>query len=92
MKSVLEAISHCHEHNIVHRDIKAENVLVRARGRGAPEGAELLLADFGLCAVLEGPGGRMTTRVGTPYCLAPELLRKGAYGPGVDVWGAGVLL
>ncbi len=85
---VARALGHAHAHGVVHRDVKPENVLVDREGRAR-------LTDFGLG---RADGLERLTRtgavVGTPYYMAPELLRgKGAApGPTADVWALGVLL
>ena len=81
MARLFEAINHCHENNIVHRDIKPENVRVSENG-------ELKLLDFGLAKHSKGV---LDTLVGTPYYVAPEVLR-GEYGMSCDIWSLGVLL
>ena len=77
----MKSIDHCHAQGIAHRDIKPENFLVGSEG--------LKLSDFGLSVQ---PGDdRLSTKVGTVYYVAPEVL-KGNYGVECDVWSAGVIL
>ena len=75
----LEAL---HEAGLAYRDLKPENLLLRANGY-------LRIADFGLTAPLKECG---TTEVGTALYQAPELIRKQVHGFGVDWWALGVLL
>ncbi|XP_041498475.1 sperm motility kinase 2B-like [Microtus oregoni] len=82
---VVQAVKYCHDNCIVHRDIKANNILIDASGNAK-------LCDFGL-AVRVVPGKKLKTFCGTlPYC-APELLKVKPYdGYASDVWNLGVLL
>ncbi|CAN4099115.1 unnamed protein product [Withania somnifera] len=85
-KTILEVIRVCHKHGVIHRDLKPENFLYA----NASENAELKAIDFGLSIFFE-PGQRFGEIVGSPYYMAPEVLRRN-YGPEVDVWSAGVIL
>lgn len=84
MKQLLEALAHCHSHGVVHRDVKPDNVLFDSRNN-------LKLIDFG-SAEWCGKDGFMFGVVGTPYYVAPEVLRGSEYDRKVDVWSAGVIL
>lgn len=81
---VMSALAHIHGRGIVHRDVKAENVLLGQRGRS-------VLADFGLAA-LAADQEAMAKPCGTLGYAAPEVLRNHGYGPKVDVFSAGVVL
>ncbi|XP_022933282.1 phosphoenolpyruvate carboxylase kinase 1-like [Cucurbita moschata] len=84
MKQLLEALYHCHFHGVVHRDVKPDNVLFDSRNN-------LKLIDFGSAEWCE-KDGFMYGVVGTPFYVAPEVLRGSEYGRKVDVWSAGVIL
>ncbi|KAJ8765205.1 hypothetical protein K2173_011465 [Erythroxylum novogranatense] len=81
---LMKALSHCHKHGVVHRDVKPDNILFDSKN-------SVKLADFGSAeVVLEGD--TITGVVGTPYYVAPEILAGREYGEKVDVWSAGVVL
>ncbi|CAN6287204.1 unnamed protein product [Urochloa humidicola] len=85
-RTVAEVVRACHAHGVMHRDLKPENFLYA----GKSEDAQLKAIDFGL-SVFFRPGERFTEIVGSPYYMAPEVLRRN-YGPEVDIWSAGVIL
>ncbi|KAL0316827.1 UNVERIFIED_CONTAM: Calcium-dependent protein kinase [Sesamum radiatum] len=76
----------CHKHGVMHRDLKPENFLFSNKKETAP----LKAIDFGL-SIFFKPGERFDEIVGSPYYMAPEVLKRN-YGPEVDVWSAGVIL
>ncbi|ODQ45758.1 hypothetical protein PICMEDRAFT_24760, partial [Pichia membranifaciens NRRL Y-2026] len=90
MKNVLEGLKYLHSLNIIHRDIKAANILIA-------KGNVIKLADFGVSGQLNGNTGRKTF-VGTPYWMAPEIvtdcksLKKDQYDEKVDIWSLGITL
>ncbi|XP_057982137.1 calcium-dependent protein kinase 8-like [Malania oleifera] len=85
-RTIVEVVQMCHKHGVMHRDLKPENFLFANMKETAP----LKAIDFGL-SVFFKPGERFTEIVGSPYYMAPEVLRRD-YGPEVDVWSAGVIL
>lgn len=84
--SILDAIAYCHEKNIVHRDLKPENFLFVSKDENAP----IKIIDFGLSRHETVGDGVMRTKVGTPYYVAPEVLRK-QYTKSCDMWSIGVI-
>ena len=78
-------IQFLHEHGILHRDLKLENVLVDSDGH-------CKIADFGLCKLGLFRHCKARTNCGTPFCMAPELVNNLPYGQGVDWWAVGVML
>ncbi|KAH9606868.1 hypothetical protein KSS87_019702 [Heliosperma pusillum] len=86
VRTILQVVKVCHEHGVIHRDLKPENFLYVNKS----ESAALKAIDFGLSIFFE-PGQRFSEIVGSPYYMAPEVLRRN-YGPEVDVWSAGVIL
>lgn len=84
---ILTAVSYMHNHHIAHRDIKPENILFETSDEGSP----IKLIDFGLSRKhFEGLEPNMSTIVGTPYYIAPEVLRK-KYDKSCDLWSIGVI-
>lgn len=82
MHMLLSGLFECHRRNIVHRDVKPNNLLITADGT-------LKLADFGLSRRF---GNKMTAQAITRWYRAPEvLLGAGAYGPAVDMWAVGAV-
>ncbi|XP_040846640.1 serine/threonine-protein kinase N1 isoform X4 [Ochotona curzoniae] len=82
---VVLGLQFLHEHKIVYRDLKLDNLLLDTEGY-------VKIADFGLCKEGMGYGDRTTTFCGTPEFLAPEVLTDTSYTRAVDWWGLGVLL
>ncbi|KAK4372595.1 hypothetical protein RND71_007979 [Anisodus tanguticus] len=85
-RTIVEVIQMCHKHGVMHRDLKPENFLFSDK----KETAALKAIDFGL-SIFFKPGERFNEIVGSPYYMAPEVLKR-HYGPEVDVWSAGVIL
>ncbi|KGN53027.1 calcium-dependent protein kinase 24 [Cucumis sativus] len=85
-KTIIEICKLCHENGVIHRDLKPENFLFADES----ENSQLKAIDFGLSIFFE-PDQRFGEIVGSPYYMAPEVLRR-SYGPEIDVWSAGVIL
>jgi len=90
MAQVAEALAEAHRHDVVHRDLKPDNILM---DRVDHDRVEARLTDFGIARVLNTPG--MTTPgalVGTPSYLAPETVYGAKPTPAVDVYALGIML
>ena len=84
-RSIAETVGYLHERDIVHRDIKAENILLNRY-------QELKLIDFGF-SLLTVPPATIDTFCGTPTYMAPEIVSKKDHVPiYTDIWSMGVLL
>ncbi len=84
-KSMLMGLAFLHRQYRLHRDIKSDNVLVNFDG-------EVKLADFGFAINLTSEESKRTSVVGTPYWMAPELIRGQKYDSKVDIWSLGITL
>uniref|UniRef100_A0A671LQU3 Serine/threonine-protein kinase N2-like n=1 Tax=Sinocyclocheilus anshuiensis TaxID=1608454 RepID=A0A671LQU3_9TELE len=82
---VVLGLQFLHEHEIVYRDLKLDNLLLDTEGF-------VKIADFGLCKEGMGYQDRTSTFCGTPEFLAPEVLTETSYTRAVDWWGLGVLI
>mmetsp|Transcript_11301 Transcript_11301/g.25033 ORF Transcript_11301/g.25033 Transcript_11301/m.25033 type:complete len:591 (+) Transcript_11301:33-1805(+) len=88
IRQVLRAVNYLGTLNIVHRDLKLENVmLVRAVDCTS---TPLKLIDFGLATTV--PPGGLRAQKGTKWYLAPEVLARQPYGLAVDMWACGVMV
>eukprot|EP01017_Pseudomicrothorax_dubius_P023101 TRINITY_DN2479_c0_g6_i1.p1 TRINITY_DN2479_c0_g6~~TRINITY_DN2479_c0_g6_i1.p1 ORF type:complete len:402 (+),score=120.69 TRINITY_DN2479_c0_g6_i1:84-1289(+) len=85
LKQIISAVLYCHKHKIVHRDLKPENVLYET----GKDDSLIKVIDFGTSKVFD-PNQKMTQKFGTPYYIAPEVLR-GKYDEKCDVWSIGVI-
>ncbi|CAL1402643.1 unnamed protein product [Linum trigynum] len=84
LAQLMTVVSHCHKKVVIHRDIKADNVLFDLWN-------SVKLAYFGSAEMVVG-GEAATGIVGTPYYVTPEVLSGWEYREKVDVWSAGVVL
>ncbi|KAG5357673.1 Serine/threonine-protein kinase KIC1 [Yarrowia sp. C11] len=85
-RELLIAIQYMHKAGIIHRDIKAANILITQQGR-------VQLCDFGVAAQLVSSKTKRSTIVGTPYWMAPEVITEGAsYNVKADIWSLGITL
>ena len=83
MLGMLQALSHCHERWVLHRDIKPNNFLLSRDGK-------IKLTDFGLSRVYGSPDRKYSSQVFARWYRPPELLfGSTCYGPSVDVWALG---
>jgi calcium/calmodulin-dependent protein kinase I len=92
IKQVLDALVYLHAKNVVHRDLKLENLLLKKKVVGDSP-MQVKIADFGLSKLYSG---KMHTACGTPFYVAPDILMASddddaGYGPPVDMWAVGIL-
>eukprot|EP01114_Cavostelium_apophysatum_P014911 TRINITY_DN3974_c0_g1_i1.p1 TRINITY_DN3974_c0_g1~~TRINITY_DN3974_c0_g1_i1.p1 ORF type:complete len:742 (+),score=193.88 TRINITY_DN3974_c0_g1_i1:216-2441(+) len=83
--AVLKGLSYIHSLHRIHRDIKSDNILLGTEGT-------VKLADFGYAAQLTQQKSKRNTIVGTPYWMAPELIRGQNYDQKVDLWSLGIMV
>lgn len=89
-RHILRALAYLHENNIAHRDVKGANILVDLEGVAK-------LADFGCSKSISVKSGVMgaenfQTMLGTPYWMAPEVMRQEGHGRMADIWSFGCTL
>jgi serine/threonine protein kinase len=85
LKQILNGLSYLHRENVIHRDLKAANILK------ASDGA-IKIADFGLAKIVEAVKSvqEASKMCGTPYWMAPEIIYGKGFSDRVDIWGVGV--
>lgn len=88
MQQIVSAVHYLHDQGVCHRDVKPENMMFASHG--TIETNVLKIIDFGL-ACRCNPDKFMTTRVGTPYYMAPQVIR-GVYKKQSDIWSCGVIM
>ena len=81
---IIHGIGYLHSKNIIHRDLKAENLMLDENGY-------IKIIDFGLAKMLS-PNELASTGCGTPEYFAPELMSDQGYSRDVDWWAVGILI
>ncbi|XP_011703378.1 PREDICTED: neither inactivation nor afterpotential protein C isoform X2 [Wasmannia auropunctata] len=89
LREVIKALIHLHEHNVIHRDIRGNNIVLTKEG-------EVKLVDFGLSRTTKNELEKRRTYIGSPSWMAPEMVGSkdsgadGGYDSRVDVWAIGI--
>jgi calcium-dependent protein kinase len=86
MRQVLSVILYLHQRDIVHRDLKLENLLFTSDGY---QNLNLKLIDFGFACKFRDQS--MTNILGSPFYMAPEIILREEYDEKVDIWSLGCL-
>jgi len=81
IRQVLLALQYLHDAGIIHRDLKAANILLNGKG-------DVKLADFGVAAVIDESDKHFTV-VGSPYWMAPEIIQATGHSTQSDIWSLG---
>jgi NIMA (never in mitosis gene a)-related kinase len=79
------AVEYCHRQNVVHRDLKPQNIFMAASDR-------IKLGDFGMSEMLEDSNATTPMHVGTPLYFSPEMVTEQPCGTKADMWSLGVIL
>lgn len=88
MRQIFAGVAYLHASGICHRDLKPENVLCDS----SVSPRVVKIADFGLSNVFGPQDSMMSTLIGTPEFIAPEIAMRQSYGPAVDVWATGMIM
>ena len=92
-KQLLSGLAYLHSHNIVHRDLKLENILIQEIEKSKTTGEDLFnikIIDFGTARIFDNKK-KPQSIVGSSYYIAPEVLNQ-KYGKECDLWSVGVIL
>ena len=92
-KQLLSGLAYLHSHNIVHRDLKLENILIQEIEKSKTTGEDLFnikIIDFGTARIFDNKT-KPQSIVGSSYYIAPEVLNQ-KYGKECDLWSVGVIL
>ncbi len=88
IKGILLGLNYIHKKGYVHGDIKTMNILMADKN----DLSKIKIIDFGICQKLESKSEKLEKRWGTLMYIAPEVIRKEGYGPGVDIWSTAIIM
>jgi len=83
LKDTLRGLAYLHSRKVIHRDVKAGNILLDGKGMAK-------LSDFGVSAQLQSTLSSKDTMIGSPFWMSPEIISKSQYNCKTDIWSLGI--